>query len=179
MDADSTTKSVAIIGLVTGSIGTLTGVTALAWDLYKWRHSGPRVIAWALPNNKIVPAPNVSYLGLPTDEKLVRIRVSNVGHSKTTIQAIGFAYFGERPNRRKSRPVPERFVVPQPYAFGAALPYELEPGGKDYNGFVGQTPEIEEMARTGYLYALIEHTLMGKRPVYSARILIDGKSPIS
>jgi hypothetical protein len=35
----TTIDVLAIIGAVTGVIGTIAGVAALAWDYYKWRYS--------------------------------------------------------------------------------------------------------------------------------------------
>jgi hypothetical protein len=35
----TTTDILAIIGTITGTIGTIAGLTALGWDFYKWRRS--------------------------------------------------------------------------------------------------------------------------------------------
>jgi hypothetical protein len=41
-EPDSSTKTFAIIGADTGVLGSLLGITALSWDIYKWRNTEKR-----------------------------------------------------------------------------------------------------------------------------------------
>jgi hypothetical protein len=168
MDA---TETVAWIGAITGSIGTVTGVSALIWDLYKWkRQARPQLDIVALPGMMFAPPMGQFLPGMPgPNDRLVRVRVVNLGHRKTTLNILGLAYFASKPNRKMLKPIPQRFFVNN-QLFGENLPRVLEPG-EEWNGFINQNGEIETMALKGYLYALVEHT-MGKT-VYARVVLRD------
>src|SRR5262245_146975 len=155
MDA---TRTLAIIGAVTGSIGTATGLSALMWDLYKWKHqTRPVLEITALPNMSFMPPGGPFLPGMPAkDDKLIQVRVVNIGHGKTTLTILGLAYFNTKPNRKLTEPAPPRFVILN-HTF-EKLPKVLEPG-EQWNGLIDQSNEVVEMARNGYLYALVEHTL--------------------
>jgi len=163
MDA---TNTIAWIGAITGSIGTLTGVSALLWDLYKWKHSGAKLKVTASPGMALVNVPNIG-----PNERFISVTVTNSGQSKTTVTTLGFFYFESDPNRKLEKATPTQQMVVVDQGFGQQLPHVLEPGGQ-WTGLARQSKEVERMARTGYLYAVISHTL-SEQPVFARVIMKD------
>jgi hypothetical protein len=156
------TRLIAWIGVITGSIGSITGTSALLWDLYKWKHRGPELLVTVVPGMfQIMQGVKID------DERLFRITVVNSGSSKTTLTALGFFCFPTKPNKKLTKPVAtENFIVTNPL-YGN-FPHVLETG-EQWTGFAKQDAFIEELARTGYLYAQVYHSL-GKAA--SGRVVI-------
>src|SRR5882672_12402037 len=80
--------------------GALTGSAALLWDVYKWRHSGPKLRIQIQPNT-IPQLPGVAtishYLNL-------MVTVSNSGQKRTTITQLNLAYYPTLWKRLRQRP---------------------------------------------------------------------------
>jgi hypothetical protein len=168
MDA---TNTIAWIGVITGSIGTVTGVSALAWDFYKWKHSGPKLEIAVMPGMTPLNVP-----GVDANDRLVWVRITNTGQSKTTIQTLSFSFFETEPNKDFTKPTPAfQGVVANPVLYmGATANPVVEPGG-EWSGFASQTPDIERMARDGFLYARVYHTMGGNKPL-SGRVIIKDEN---
>jgi hypothetical protein len=171
VDADSATRTIATIGAITGSIGAVTGMTALAWDLYKWKHAGPKLKATLAPGMTILnPPPIVS-----ANDRFICVTVRNTGHSKTTITHLAFSYFPSKPNRKLDKPTAKHFFqVPPPFA--QQVPFGLEAGG-EWSTYVKQNGEVETLARSGYLYARVYHTM--KDEPLSVRVIISDRDMAS
>lgn len=124
---DSTTV-IAWIGVITGSIGTITGVSALVWDYYKWKRSGPKLRV------EVIPGMAMHNPQLPlTNERLLWIRVVNTGNAKTTLTTLAFSYFPTEPNKKLTKPnATEHFLVTNPLP--GRLPQVLETG-EQWDGF--------------------------------------------
>lgn len=171
MDAINT---IAWIGAITGSIGTITGVSALAWDFYKWKHSGPKLEMSVTTGMAAMNVPMTN----PND-RFIWVKVINVGQSKTTIQTLAFAHFDSAPNKNLDKPTPtyQGIVLTPSLGIATPLPASLEPGG-EWSGFARQDDDIERMARTGYLYARVYHTMGHGKPI-SERVIIkdEGLTP--
>ena len=78
MDA---TNTIAWIGAITGSVGTITGVSALLWDYYKWKHSGPKLEITVTAGMAMANVPRAD-----PNERFIWVKVINVGQSATSIQ---------------------------------------------------------------------------------------------
>jgi hypothetical protein len=168
MDA---TTIIAWIGAITGSIGMITGVSALLWDFYKWKHSGPKL--------QISVTTGMAAMNLPRatpNDRFIWVKVINIGQAKTMIQTLAFAHFENEPNKKFNNypPTYQSVVMSPSFGTDSTLPANLEPGG-EWSGFAKQTEEIETMARTGYLYARVYHTMGQDTPV-SRRVIISDEA---
>lgn len=74
----TTTDVLAIIGAVTGIIGTMAGLAALSWDFYKWQHS-------ERPRLGVTVLPNMMMTGYPKHKPVIMVKVTNVGKLTTTL----------------------------------------------------------------------------------------------
>jgi hypothetical protein len=168
MDA---TNTIAWIGAITGSIGTITGVSALAWDFYEWKQCGPKLQVEVMPGMAMMNIPRTD----PND-RFIWVRVINTGQGKTTIQTLAFAHFETEPNKEFTKPNPtyQGVVISPSFNTGPALPHRLKPGG-EWSGFARQDEEMEKRARAGYLYARVYHT-MGQGKTISQRVIIKDES---
>src|ERR1700733_10697688 len=111
------TDILAIIGAVTGMIGTIAGISALFWDYYKWRYSERvRLKVWATPGF-------VSTIYSRT--KHINVAVTNVGKIPTTIKLLSFHGF-DSINELKKRNGHEPSIIMTP-GYGN-LPVRLNPG---------------------------------------------------
>jgi hypothetical protein len=107
------TTIVAIWGAVAGSI-------ALAWDFYKWRISGPKIIIEAADGNKIF-----STMGALDNKTYVTVRVINRGDKPTTLDRIAVQTYKNHSWFHKfiSRPISNYHVIP---ITNQQLPFKLE-----------------------------------------------------
>jgi hypothetical protein len=89
------TRLLAIIGAVTGTIGTIAGLAALGWDWYKWRYSeNVRLKVTANPNFIFVQ--NNPLLPDKSHENLIWVSVTNVGKIPTTVKLVSFNGFSSK-----------------------------------------------------------------------------------
>jgi hypothetical protein len=104
---------------------------------------------------------------------LILAKVTNYGDRTTTITNLGFLYFAKRWNAvRRAKPDHVSVVVIPSTA--ERLPYELKAGGI-WTGFAIQEPEIEERARTGFLYMALYHSHR-KQPIRQRAVIEDSVS---
>ena len=143
---------VAAMGItdVVAWIGAITGTGALLWDIYKWKHSGPKL--------KVSVSPGMAlYLpGRPeTSDRFLLVRVVNIGHSKTTLNTLSFLHSDFPLRKSKKKPV-NQFVVTRPDP--GKLPHVLEPG-EEWVGMAKQDDKMNSMMKKGYLYCRVYHSL--------------------
>lgn len=153
----TTTDILALVGAITGTIGTVAGVAALAWDVYKWKHSGPalRVTVqkdmYARSHDKEVKEPDGPHL---------LIKVVNTGQLKTVIEDVSLAYFETRWSMWTRW---DRFTFSSLQATGVT-PHTLEPGERWFTA-IPQHSKFEEMMQKGYLCVVVFDSLH-PRPMF-------------
>ena len=141
-------------------VGALTGTAGLAWDIFKWHKSGPRlVVTTNLQLIQLVPLP-----GTPVVQRIA-VCVHNRGSAPTTLTALSFEYWPSTRSRLLRR-APETFYAPLPWT---DPPAPLEPGG-EWTTFVVPNAIVERARTSGILMCLIEHS-MSDQPVRS-RVLL-------
>lgn len=139
--------------------GAVIASIVLIWDIYKWKHSGARLIVRASPDME-------TFGGLPDDstgKKFVLIEVVNIGDRKTTItHLVGYYYssFFKRLFKKRDK----NFFVGAP-AYAKPLPYVLD-AGEQWTGAVIQNEEMKEMGGKGYLFWGVNHST-GKKGVFT------------
>lgn len=136
-------------------VGAFTGSGALLWDVFKWFNSGAKLRLNISPNTILVGG------GLYKQDKIKRIsiEVTNVGHRKTTLVALGFrcdkTFWGLLTGKGSLY-----FVVPQP-EYAQQLPVLLDVGER-WIGLVAQTEEIEEMIKNHRFFVTVTHSASAK-----------------
>src|SRR5947207_1951208 len=100
--------------------GAVLSTVVFAWDVYKWRRTGPKVRTSARTNMKTLNIPQ--YDG----QTLFVIEVANDGDRPTTITNVGLLYFDSAWSRFRRRPS-KAFVMPNPN-LTLPTPFELKPG---------------------------------------------------
>ena len=137
--------------------GAVIATLVLAWDVYKWKRTGPIVNVSASPNMQTFGG----VLDAFQDKTFVVVEVTNIGDRKTTLtHLVGFHYTSiflwliKKKNKA--------FIVANP-ALSTPLPHVLEPGER-WLGGIEQNKELEEMSRNGYLYCGVYHS-SGKKAV--------------
>lgn len=149
MDA---TNTVAWIGAITGSIGTVTGISGLLWDYYKWKNQRPKLKVTVLPH-MVVHQP-----GSPLHEqKCILVKVSNIGQRKTTITTLALQFYETETDRQEKKAAFEG-LVPNPGPGFGRLPHILD-AGEQWTGMLEYDEKLIKMAKTGFLYCSIFHTL--------------------
>ncbi|MBS1770033.1 MAG: hypothetical protein JSS77_10250 [Acidobacteria bacterium] len=142
----TTTDVLAIIGAVTGIVGTIAGVSALVWDYYKWRHSERvRLTVLATPGFVSTSDPYTKY---------IHISVTNVGKIPTTIKLLSFHGFDSKKHLKSRRGHHVSLVMTLGYG---TLPVRLNPGD-DWIGGIRQDQFVEYQAYK-YFYVQIEDTM--------------------
>ena len=143
--------------------GAVLATLVLAWDIYKWKHSGAVV-------NVSVSANMQTFGGIPDeleDKTFVVVEVSNAGDGKTTLtHLVGIHYKSLFQKFRKKRNT--AFFVANP-AYSEPLPHVLGPGER-WVGGIEQNKDLEKMSRDGYLYCGVYHS-GGKKPLLQ-RVII-------
>ena len=143
----------------------LVATTILIWDVVKWLRSGSRV--------KVRASPNMIFFNDPDPRRdgktYIYVTISNVGSSPTTITNFCGEHFRNRWDQLRKKP-DKLFVVTVPQAAQhLPLPHVLKVG-EEWSGIIEQTPEIDQWAKNGLLYAAIYQSVKS-RPV-SVRIII-------
>jgi hypothetical protein len=147
-------------------VGAITGPSALLWDFFKWKTSGPKLVVSAWANMIKMPSP-------PNNPRFLKIVVQNVGTSATTITNGNFFRYRSGWRRfRWRRPVLKfmhvtRLVKLFPnskiQAFvlatfeGPQVPYKLEVGG-EWNVLMQQDEPFEAFLEDEELYFAVSHS---------------------
>src|SRR4051812_11073780 len=97
---DATTVA-AWVGAITGSVGTITGISALLWYYYKWKNLGPKLKIEVIPGMAAINVPHIS----PTD-RVIWVKVINTGNGRTTITNLAFFYFESEPDKDITKSIP-------------------------------------------------------------------------
>ena len=136
-------------------VGAVSGLSAILWDFYKWKTSGPKLRVSANPGMKMLsrnpPAKD--------DRDYLTIFVRNTGTTKTTITTISLVTYESWWARRRLKPS-EGGIVPEP--LGKNIPYKLDVG-EEWVGSIEQNKYVEDMLRTGKMWGEIYHS-WSKRP---------------
>jgi len=144
--------------------GATIATLVLAWDIYKWKRSGPIVNVSASPNME-------TFGGVPNslnNKTFVVVEVTNTGSKKTTLtHLVGFYYKSLFHKLRKKQE--KSFIVANP-ALSGPLPHVLE-SGERWLGAIEQNKELEEMSRNGYLFVGVYHSF-GRKPILKRVIII-------
>lgn len=123
--------------------GAVIATLVLLWDVYKWRHAGPKVSLDVRSNMFTSGHPELD------GKRLFLIGAANNGDRPTTITKLVFAYYGGFWSllRRK----PQYFFI-KSTGLKHTLPHKLEVG-ETWDGSAFHNDEHDEMLKTGYLYA--------------------------
>jgi len=136
--------------------GAITGSLALAWEMFRWHQSGPKLLVAASPNMQVVRP------GLGVDEEIfISVSVRNVGDAATTItHFMGVTYAGWFNHLRRKRA--GLFIVTT--GSDSPLPHRLEPGAT-WSGTVKQKEALLALKKKGdMLYIGVKHS-MHEKPV--------------
>ena len=145
--------------------GAIIATLVFAWDVYKWKRTGPVIKVSAAPNME-------TFGGIPDglkDKTFIVVEVTNTGDRKTTLtHLVGFHYtsFFQKLRRKKNK----SFFIANP-ALSTPLPHILAPGER-WLGGIDQNPEVEKMSRNGYLFCGVYHS-SGKKPVLERVVIPD------
>jgi hypothetical protein len=113
------------------------------------------------------------------NDRFILVKVVNRGYSKTTIGNLAFIHFERKPNRTFTVPPPTFQAVVYDPSLGLNYAHPTSLGhGDEWIGFARQTKEVEGMARNGYLYAQVYHTMGDGKPI-SERVIIRDESLVS
>ena len=143
--------------------GAILSTIVFAWDIVKWRLSGPRLRFTVSGNMKTINIPE--YEG----KTLISAEVINYGDQPTTVTNMGFVYYGSRWNLFRNRPT-TAFFIANP-SLSQRIPFELKQGNPPWIGFAEQTDDVGKMAREGYLICHVYHT-HSRRPL-RRRVVIN------
>ncbi len=144
----TTTEVLAIIGAITGTIGTVTGISAILWDFYKWRYN-ERV------RLKVSATPGFVMTGNP-HERYIHITVYNIGKIPTTIKLLSLHNFDNKKELKK-RNGKNVSVIMNP-AYGN-LPARLNPGDDWAGGFKQNFDGVEKYLEYSIFVVQIEDTM--------------------
>ncbi len=136
--------------------GAVLSTIAIAWDVYKWRKSGPNLCMRVMADMKSYNLPQ--YEG----KTLVVAVVTNRGDRPTTITHLGLAFYDTwwKAILRKKASASGWVAIPNP---AQPVPFELKPGA-EWTGIVEQNTELEDQVRNGWAYVTIYHS-HAKRPI--------------
>jgi hypothetical protein len=149
----SLTDALALIGAITGTIGTMLGLAALIWDYYKWRYA-ERVLLRVTANPGMVSTQK-------PDEKLIMVSVTNVGKIPTTINLLSLHGFNSKKALKKRNG--ENVAIAHRPLYCPPLPHKLSPGD-DWTGFLLQHSNgMEEYLNYRYFIIQVEDS-MSTRP---------------
>ncbi|MBA3715916.1 MAG: hypothetical protein H0W76_26295 [Pyrinomonadaceae bacterium] len=147
----TTTDVLAIIGAVTGIIGTIAGLFALCWDYYKWKYA-ERV------QLKVTAIPN--FVNAEDRRKeMIWVSVTNIGKIPTTIKLLTLHGFNSKRGMKK-RNGENLAIITQP--FYGQLPAKLNPGDDWDGGFDQHSEGIEEYLKYKYFVVQVEDTMSNK-----------------
>jgi len=144
--------------------GAILSTIVLLWDIYKYRHAGPK-LRFSVQTGMETNVPQ--YEG----KTLILVKVSNSGDRATTITKLGCLYFTKRWRAIIRRTKPDRPSIVLTPSSAEPLPYELKAGGI-WTGFIVQEPDVEQRARTGFLYVVLYHS-HSKKPIRQRAVIED------
>lgn len=147
-------------------VGAITGPSALLWDFFKWKTSGPKLVVTAWANMVKMPPP-------PNNPRFLKIVVQNVGTQVTTITNGNFFKYGTRWAKfRWKRPVlrfmhitrlGKLFPNPRIQAMvldtfqGHQFPYKLEVGG-EWQALMEQDEAFDVLLEDKHFYFAVTHS---------------------
>lgn len=142
------TDVLALIGAVTGIIGTVAGISALGWDYYKWRFAERvQLRVSAVPNFLSTDNPH---------EPMIWVHITNVGKISTKIHNISIQGFDKKPTKKKRHG--DKIAIVRQILYNQ-LPVMLHPG-EDWSGGIRQnTPDIQEFTTFKYFIVSIEDSV--------------------
>ena len=150
--------------------GSVLATTLAAWEFYKWKRSGPRLVV------------NLSGGMVSTDrsdnQKYFSVRVSNVGSAATTLNAITYRYFAKKPRWLWRQKPDERGLLDREHMFTAGLPNRLDVGSEWTHMFV-LNPTVERMAIDGYFFVEVEDSSTHSANKFVRKRLILSSSPVT
>ena len=116
------------------------------WEVLKWR--ARNAIAFkCFPNMEMVPS---------IDKKTYIVAdFTNKGDTQTIVTNLGL-YYWERWYHRFLRKKWKNFIVKED-----SIPFTVQPGAI-WKGMIVQNDELEQMARNGYLYVVVFHSMSQK-----------------
>lgn len=144
-----TTNELLTLGIAT--YAAIISTFVLGWDVYKWLDSGPKVRMTATAGMKIVGNGDVG------PNTYVGVTAYNLGDRATTITNLGFIFYDSwvKAVFRRKRP-DKAFIITVP-SQAQVIPYRFEPGAQ-WMGTDIQDGNVCDMARRGYLYAVLYHS---------------------
>jgi hypothetical protein len=148
----TTTDVLALIGAVTGIVGTIAGLLALGWDYYKWRYA-ERV------QLRVTATPGFVSTDDPRKEEFIMVSVANIGKIPTTLKLIAIQGFESKRKLRKT--YGQKVAIIRNILYNQ-LPVRLEPGN-DWVGGIRQNNQLKEFLEYEYFVVQVEDT-MSKKP---------------
>ena len=114
-----TTELIAIVGLVTGALGTMTGIASLIWQISAHRGTG-RVVS--VKTSYMMPVYGPPHAPEFRDDDQVAIEVTNKGGAPVTVTNYGVRFGG--------RGSGTNLFVSDRHPASSALPAIVNPGGE-------------------------------------------------
>jgi hypothetical protein len=129
--------------------GAILSTIILAWDIYKWRTSGPKL--------RVTIQTGMLSFNIPEYEgkQLVTVNVTNYGNQPTTITTLGFKFYPNILFKIRNKHT-KAFIIPEPNTM-QPTPFELKQGNL-WNAIVVQTSDLVDMARSGHLICELYHS---------------------
>lgn len=158
------TRFLAVLGAITGSIGSILAITALCWDIFKWRKTERcRLRVELMPNMK-------QHILMGVDQDVIVIRVTNVGKLTTFITLLAI---NDCRGSRLTRILRRLHLIDQEAkAFwireseAGKLPKELKPGHEWVSTINKRSPEINAFLReNNKIWVSVSHS-MSEKSVY-------------
>lgn len=146
--------------------GAIVATLVFLWDIYKWVKSGASVVVSAQPDMQTFGGLTQNLEGT----NYVVVEAINKGNKKTTITHSVAYYYSSFIGRLLKKRTKTFFVANTGLA--QPLPYVLEPGER-WLGIMQQNEDLEDMAKQGYLYCGIIHSLKKKAVLQRVRIERD------
>lgn len=133
--------------------GAILSTIVLAWDIYKWRTSGPKL--------RVAVQTGMQTFNMPEydGKTLILVYVTNYGDRPTTITNLGLKFYPSAWAKIRNKAT-KAFVFPRPNT-AQPLPFELKQGNL-WCGIGEQTPEVLAMAKSGHLICELYHSHVNK-----------------
>jgi hypothetical protein len=144
--------------------GAVVATLVALWDVFKWWQSGSKLHVRALPNMRAYQEGRGTLPG-----EFILVKVVNRGNSKTTLTTIALVHYASKWKQLRRR-TDFQALIPTP-GHGHALPMVLDVG-EEWAGTITRNPDIDRLARNGYLYCCAYETTKD-RPARSRIILAD------
>lgn len=135
-----------VIAVYAGVVSTIV----LAWDIWKYRHSGPQLDVAVQTGMKMVGDPQFK------DKTLMTMRATNRGDRPTTLTHFTLHKYDSWWQFVRKRASYNAIVN----TWGPGIqrtPHVLQPG-EVWTGIADQTADIEQMARDGRVYLGLVHS---------------------